>query len=149
MTECCLSIAQPQDRARSGPLFQALNLGSITAAGFVLVCVDDSQKKSLTTAAVGHPRSRAVVSADCWLKPGLSYFLLPLSILEGPEMPAVPCNQHLTRKASDQHSNLRTVRPCIRFCNKFVLKTIGLTTDPKVKEGPVHYLSTVIDNDEG
>lgn len=89
MTECCLTIAQPQDRARSGPLFQSLNLGSIAAAGFVLVCVDDSQQKSLTATTVGHPRCRAVVSADCWLKPGLSYFLLPLSLLEGPEVPAV------------------------------------------------------------
>jgi len=89
MTECCLTIAQPQDRTRSGPLFQSLNLGSIAAAGFVLVCVDDSQRKSLTATTVGHPRCRAVVSADCWLKPGLSYFLLPLSLLEGPEVPAV------------------------------------------------------------
>jgi len=89
MTECCLTIAQPQDRARSGPMFQSLNLGAIAAAGFVLVCVDGGQRKSLTATTVGHPRCRAVVSADCWLKPGLSYFLLPLSLLEGPEVPAV------------------------------------------------------------
>ncbi|CAK9011466.1 unnamed protein product [Durusdinium trenchii] len=89
MTECCLTLAQPQDRARSGPVFLPLNLGKIAGAGFVLVCVDEAQQKSLTTVTVGHPRCRAIVSADCWLKPGLSYFLLPLSLLDGPEIPAV------------------------------------------------------------
>lgn len=86
-TECCLTVAQPQDRAKPGPLFRALNLGPIVVAGFVLVEASSSQK--LSVAAVGHPRSRAVVSADCWLKPGVSYFLLPLSLHENTAMPVV------------------------------------------------------------
>eukprot|EP00913_Durusdinium_trenchii_P026215 g24594.t1 len=57
----CLTLAQPQDRARSGPVFLPLNLGKIAGAGFVLVCVDEAQQKSLTTVTVGHPRCRAIV----------------------------------------------------------------------------------------
>ncbi|CAE7642131.1 sol [Symbiodinium sp. CCMP2592] len=86
-TECCLTVAQPQDRAKPGPLFRSLNLGPIVVAGFVLVEASSPQK--LSVAAVGHPRSRAVVSADCWLKPGVSYFLLPLSLHENTVMPVV------------------------------------------------------------
>ncbi|CAJ1331023.1 unnamed protein product [Effrenium voratum] len=90
MTECCLAIAQPQDRARSGPLFQDLKLGPIQHAGFVLVSVEEgAQQQKPLSVAVGHPRSRPVVSADCWLKPGFLYYLLPLSLMEGPEVPAV------------------------------------------------------------
>ncbi|CAE7600585.1 unnamed protein product [Symbiodinium pilosum] len=68
-------------------MFRSLKLGPVVVAGFVLV--EASNQQRLSVAAVGHPRCRAVVSADCWLKPGVSYFLLPLSLHEREEMPVV------------------------------------------------------------
>lgn len=91
-TECCVTLAQPEERIRLGPL-AASDLGPLACMGFVIVEVQNSRGGSIPKEskplAVGQLRSRAVISADCWLRAGCSYLLVPLSLHPGPEVPAV------------------------------------------------------------
>lgn len=79
-TECVLSLAQPEERTRKGPLSGDL-AEELSCIGFVLV--DTEAEGGATAVATTNIRSRAIVDTDCWLQPGRSYVLVPLSIHEG------------------------------------------------------------------
>lgn len=77
-TECSLSLAQPEERIRSGPLCETHVDQSPTCMGFVLLRRETSGCAEAVAAA--HMRSRSTVSADCWLQPRGAYILVPLSL---------------------------------------------------------------------
>lgn len=85
-TECSISIVQPEERIRQGPLYDN-QLGPMACVGFVLLRLRGAEGCG-EAVAIGHMRCRTVVSADCWLQPGCSYLLVPLSLHSGPQ--AVP-----------------------------------------------------------
>jgi len=85
MTECSLSLAQPEERTRQGPLYKDLE-EHFSCMGFVLLCPEtDAGALAVATA---HIRSRAIVSADCWLQPKRSYILVPMSVHVGAPLSA-------------------------------------------------------------
>lgn len=89
-TECSLCITQPELRTREGPIFADLKLGDLACIGLVLVSAEGPPGfETMVVHALAHPRCQAVVSTECWLKPGCSYFLIPLSAHPGTALPAV------------------------------------------------------------
>mmetsp|Transcript_20213 Transcript_20213/g.33384 ORF Transcript_20213/g.33384 Transcript_20213/m.33384 type:complete len:802 (+) Transcript_20213:69-2474(+) len=86
--ECCVTLSQPEERIRPGPLVSP-DLGALACMGFVIVCIESNPQKESKPMAVGQLRCRSAISADCWLQPGCSYLLVPLSRHFGTEVPAV------------------------------------------------------------
>lgn len=72
--ECCVTLAQPEERLRRGPLFRDHSL-PLSAIGFALLELPPTGGERLV--ATAPPRQRALVSVDCWLKAGKSYMLVP------------------------------------------------------------------------
>lgn len=89
--ECSLSLSQPEERARQGPLFPGLPKEE-ACIGFVLLKNESEGGLECglpaTVEAVASMRSVSSVSADCWLAPSSSYTLVPLSLPWGPDVPA-------------------------------------------------------------
>mmetsp|Transcript_44012 Transcript_44012/g.141109 ORF Transcript_44012/g.141109 Transcript_44012/m.141109 type:complete len:758 (-) Transcript_44012:132-2405(-) len=86
-TECSLSLIQPDSRVRQGPLYANL-CKPLSSLGYVLVKVDEPENgrrqeggrpASANLVASVHMRCRGDISEDCWLQPGPSYVLVPLS----------------------------------------------------------------------
>jgi len=79
VTECSLSLVQPEERIRQGPLYTDL-FEQLACVGFVVLCTDGG---SCTVIAKARMRCRSTVSAECWLEPGRSYIVVPLSMHAG------------------------------------------------------------------
>merc|ERR1712129_570895 len=87
-TECSVSLLQPQERLRAG-IFDSL-FEPLACIGFVVLPISgpsaplvDVQK----AAAATRMHCRAAVSVDCWLQPGHSYVVVPLSFHDGAPLP--------------------------------------------------------------
>mmetsp|Transcript_73898 Transcript_73898/g.190713 ORF Transcript_73898/g.190713 Transcript_73898/m.190713 type:complete len:670 (-) Transcript_73898:226-2235(-) len=83
--ECIFTVAQPELRIRRGPFCRDLP-NSLALIGFVLLCLGPSSgggQSVPTVVAASMPRQRSSISADCWLKAGLSYMLVPISLHGG------------------------------------------------------------------
>jgi hypothetical protein len=90
-TECALSLSQPDERLRKGPMFRHLT-PSEPCIGFVLVAAGSGGASGKGGGAeleeVAHAPmcSRATVSTDCWLQPKVPHVLVPLCLQPGSPM---------------------------------------------------------------
>lgn len=87
-TECTL-LAQPEERIRQGPVYSSSNLGAIACIGFVIIDVGAGPQRDSKPLTVAPFKCRSSVSEDCWLQPGKTYLLVPLSYHAGLSIPAV------------------------------------------------------------
>jgi hypothetical protein len=83
LTECSISLVQPEERVRQGPLFQGENLGPLACIGFILLRLSAESEEAGTAVASSDMRCHAAVSAEVWLSPGERYLLVPLSLHSG------------------------------------------------------------------
>jgi len=91
-TECCLSLVQPEERIRKGPLYKSLSSEPEACIGFVVMNSSSSKAGAGGKAAAhtpsAHMRCRAAVNADCWLQPNRSYTVVPLCLHPGAPLAA-------------------------------------------------------------
>ncbi|CAK0863783.1 unnamed protein product [Prorocentrum cordatum] len=73
-TECAVSLVQLEERLRGGPLWQG-DVEPLACIGFVLLSMGGADAPVAVAAA--NLRCRAAASAECWLKPGMTYLMAP------------------------------------------------------------------------
>jgi len=74
-SECMLSLTQPEERLRRGPLYRDHSL-PIANIGFALLDVSGPRPTVVASAGM---RDRSTVSVECWLQRGHEYLFVPLS----------------------------------------------------------------------
>lgn len=110
-TECSLSLVQPEERTRKGPLYKD-SAGREACIGFVVMDSSTSKAGGRTVPMPSaHMRCRAAVSVDCWLQPNRSYTVVPLSLHTGPSLAATwACVSSRKVAFEECHLDKETVR---------------------------------------
>jgi hypothetical protein len=115
LTDCSVSLVQPEERVRRGPLFKGENLGPLACIGFALLRLPEraeSGEADVQAVASADVRCHAAVSADVWLLPGGRYLLVPLSLHSGEQPVRATCVCVSSRQVAvtEQPLDGRTIR---------------------------------------